>query len=172
MRYLAIACLLIYCSIAAAEDQVISSLKYNSQASIPRSLANLYQNSGVSQTHEIIFTIVNPFYLQGDFDGDSNQDYAVIVGKRNRKHYYQTETVVMWGNGGVSWIEKDVGGNRPGPAWRLISKGEEVRERRDINNNKPVPKLKGDALILVRPESSSALTYWNGKRFEMYWQSD
>ncbi len=33
-------------------------------------------------------------------------------------------------------------------------------------------KLKGDTIMMVRPESSSALVFWKGKRFELSWQRD
>jgi hypothetical protein len=34
------------------------------------------------------------------------------------------------------------------------------------------PKLKGDAIMVEKAESSSALLYWNGKAFATYWQGD
>jgi hypothetical protein len=36
----------------------------------------------------------------------------------------------------------------------------------------PPPKLRGEALLVEKSESASALIYWNGKRYVWYQQGD
>ena len=47
-----------------------------------------------------------------------------------------------------------------------------MRKSRFEDPGKSVPKLKGDAIMMLKEASSSALLYWDGTKFDIYWQSD
>ena len=156
----------------AASEERFDGLEYVGSLSIPPELSRLFREANVSETHEIVFTQVNPFYLWGDFDGDGARDYAVVVGARTRTADYESDEIVLRGNGKVHWLEKDLGNNVPGPAWYVVPKDGRVLNRPDLNDGREPPELKSDAFIMARPYSSSALIYWDGSRFRLYWQSD
>ena len=112
---------------------------------------------------------LNPYYLQGDFDGDAKLDLAVLVSAAaNRKSGIlvvfrdRPETVLVGagvplGAGGddFSWMD----------AWS-------VRPRGPIEGAGAPPRLRGDALLVEKSESASALVYWDGKAFRWYQQGD
>jgi hypothetical protein len=39
-------------------------------------------------------------------------------------------------------------------------------------DGKPPPKLRGDALMVMKTEAASGLVYWDGKRYGWYQQGD
>jgi hypothetical protein len=51
---------------------------------IPREVSRRFQKEGFLSHYELS-TILNPFYLRGDFDGDGVPDYAVLVIHRATK---------------------------------------------------------------------------------------
>jgi hypothetical protein len=53
-------------------------------------------------------------------------------------------------------------------AWYVFQRGP-VRRGAD---EKAPPKLRGDALMVSKSESASALIYWNGKNYAWYQQGD
>ena len=112
---------------------------------------------------------LNPFYLQGDFDGDGARDTAVLVKQK------------AGGKSGIAIVLKS--------RVEIIAAGKRINEMDDFDwmnawqverkgavgqgaGEDPPPKLKGDALLAVRLESSSGLIYWDGKRFRWYQQGD
>lgn len=115
---------------------------------------------------------LNPYYLQGDFDGDGRRDTAVLVRhKVSRKigiaifQSSQVRPIVVGagttiGSGGddLSWMD----------AWQVKLKGP---VEMGADETAP-PTLKGDALLVIKTEASSALVYWNGSRFAWYQQGD
>ena len=105
---------------------------------------------------------LNPFYLRGDFDGDGAVDYVVRTSKKNSE---DMRLAVLHGQGKVSWLDKDKSLDYPSVlAWYVVSK----QEAKAIG----MSKLVGDGIMIVKPESSSSLVYWNGKRFVSSWQGD
>ncbi len=150
---------------------ITERVKYLVHQSMPEELRRLYDSSGISQTHEIDVCI-NPFYLVGDYDGDSKQDFVIpVLSKQSEARRFSTE-VVLRGNGEVNWLDEDIGENRPGGVWTPVFRGAQVRDRLGYNAGQPAPILNADAFILARPQSSSALIYWHGNQFALYWLSD
>lgn len=49
-------------------------------------------DSGLCANYLISFDTINPFYLQGDFDGDGRPDYIVSV--TQRKHGWGLKTLL------------------------------------------------------------------------------
>lgn len=115
---------------------------------------------------------INPFYLHGDFNGDGHVDTAVLIkettsGKNGIViHHGKINRFVIvgagqdWGNGHDDFPGMD--------AWRIFRRGA-VSKGAD---GKTPPKLRGDALYVIKTGSSSALIYWNGQRYAWYQQGD
>ena len=115
---------------------------------------------------------LRPHSLEGDFNGDGRSDLAVLVsGAEHRKGGIlivfrdQSKVVLVgagvpFGNGGddFSWMD----------AWSVYPKGR-VDEGA---GGGAAPALRGDALLVEKSESASALIYWNGKAFRWYQQGD
>lgn len=103
---------------------------------------------------------VNPFLLNGDFDGDGKYDVAVIL--QNRKDSEELDVMVVHRNGGLHFLRSW------SLVWELYPKGKVYQ---GVGEGPP-PKLIGDALLFVKPEAASALYYWDGKEYKRYQQGD
>ena len=53
-------------------------------------------------------------------------------------------------------------------AWHVFRHGPVQRGA----DGKPPPKLRGDALMVIKTEAASGLIYWDGKRYGWYQQGD
>lgn len=93
----------------------------------------------------------NPFLLHGDFDGDGRTDVAAWVERRDEPS--ETGVVIVHRAGGAHLV---LGG---GPNWELYPR-EVARDPGET-----VPTLRGDALLLVKPEATSTLIYWDGAAY-------
>lgn len=136
--------------------------------SIPPSLKALYDQMRVGSQYQIDLCHLNPFYLAGDFDGDGRMDYAVRI--RRGIQSDRGRLAVLRGSGAVAWLTPDSLLRYPGPgAWYVHPRSQPVDQ--GVGEGSP-PTLRGDAIMMVVPETSSALVYWNGRRFVSYWQGD
>lgn len=114
---------------------------------------------------------INPYYVRGDFDGDGVLDHFVAVqtqpgdiqgalfcpGGGLRK------TIVLGARNAFHGME-----NLSFGAWRVHPKG---KIERGVGEGPP-PVLRSDALLVIWPESASAIIYWDGKNFRWYQQGD
>ncbi|AKI99000.1 hypothetical protein ATI61_106379 [Archangium gephyra] len=134
---------------------------------LPPDLKALWEKAGGSV--EDLKTELNPFYLSGDFDGDGRRDYVLWA----RREAW-TGFVVVFANGKQTRLEQDERLRFPGTTdyWYVHARHLPVNPSPAEDEAKPVPKLKGDALLFIKSEASSSLVYWNGKRFVSYWQAD
>jgi hypothetical protein len=112
---------------------------------------------------------IKPFYLRGDFNCDGKADIAVLVKQRSTGKLGiaivngATDKVTILGagnaigNGGddFEWMD----------SWEIYSKDR-------VPVGRSAPKLHGDALLVSKSESGSALIYWNGRRYVWLQQSD
>jgi hypothetical protein len=142
----------------------------HAEASIPPFLAKRFATSGLSANYSIALDAINPFYLEGDFDGDGRPDFVTTL--KPNKADAGPENVVFLGDGTVRWLSQDTGKDYPGPSWYVVFRNEKITQSPFEDEGRKVPKLRGDAIMMVTPESSSALIFWSGKRFDIYWQSD
>lgn len=118
-----------------------------------------------------VVTRINPFYLQGDFDGDGWRDTAVLV--RERSSGRQGAIIVFRGGKmRVVGAGKDIGDGSTDldwmDAWHVERKG---RASQGATDEAP-PTLKGDGIMVIKTESGSGLIWWDGKRFRWYQQGD
>ena len=151
--------------IAAAE------IDFETLSSLPPEMRIAFAKSPLAKRYQLSAQI-NPFYLHGDFDGDGQQDTAILIKERSTEkngiaiyHGKANRLVIVgagrdWGNGSDDF---------PGlNAWYVFRRGP-VGQGAD---GKKPPKLRGDALIVIKTESASALIYWDGKRYAWYQQGD
>jgi hypothetical protein len=115
---------------------------------------------------------MNPFHLDGDFNGDGAMDVAVLIKERaTGKHgiavvHGTTRKITILGagisigNGGddFDWMD----------SWQVYSK---TRAAHAVGETS-VPHPRGNALLVEKSESASALIYWNGKRYLWRQQGD
>ena len=108
---------------------------------------------------------MKPSYLSGDFDGDHKPDIAVLVRQKttgkigiavchsstNKVSFIGAGTEV--GNGGDNFDWMDI--------WKVAPKATAARQVGKV----AARLLKGDALHIETSESTSALIYWNGRRY-------
>lgn len=117
-------------------------------------------------------TRLNPFYLRGDFNGDGRPDFAVLIERLSDKKqgiavFHDRDSIIhvigagrSFGNGGDDFTWMDV--------WHVypIDKVE-----RGADEGLP-PTLKGEAFLVEKSESASAIIYWQGKAYAWYQQGD
>lgn len=143
----------------------------------PRSLADfkaaerLFKATGLDRRYAFS-SHLKPSYLTGDFDGDGKSDIAILVkqkssGKIGIAVCHSSTNMVFFigagtsvGNGGDNFDWMDI--------WNVTPKARAVRKV----GRAAAAKLKGDALLVEKSESASALIYWNGKRYLWRQQGD
>jgi hypothetical protein len=139
---------------------------------LPDDLSKFYAQENIRSLFDIN-TSLNPFYLRGDFDGDKRADYALAViehttGKKGilivhsaSKNYHLIgagKKLSTRTGDDYQWIN----------AWEVYDKVDPdlgVGEVRKI-------KLKGEAILVQKLESSSGLIYWDGAQYQWYQQGD
>jgi len=141
----------------------------------PPDLAGWLRASGLLIDHDLDDSI-NPFYLRGDFNGDGRADYVVSLRERapkgssaagGTKEYALLAPRSKKGKAAIAPFPHPDTPARDG--WYVHDRSAKVEV--GVTGGKP-PRLQGDAVMMWKAESSSALIYWNGKKLVTYWQSD
>lgn len=116
---------------------------------------------------------MNPFFLSGDFNGDGRFDVAVWVTNIRTKQrgiviLVQGESRPAIAGAGVALYEKADDYSWV-DMWTLIPKGTVL----DANweDHRKVT-LRGDAIEVIKSESSAHAIYWDGSKYSVYWLSD
>jgi len=141
------------------------------QYSIPEWVQKAIAQSDVAKG--IVFdSRLNPFCLRGDFDGDGNIDFAVLVrqpasGKagiviihRATGRVFVLGAGTRFGYGGDDFTWMD--------AWRVFDKG---KVPQGATEERP-PILRGDGLLIFKTEAASAIVWWTGVGYRWYQQGD
>ncbi len=143
------------------------------ESSLPSELLNLYTLEKIKGNYALR-TDINPFYLRGDFDGDKVQDYALGIVDRatNKKgiliYHTGTKSYYMVGAGKLISNGRGIDDFYLMDAW-TIHMDEKVEK--GVGETSTI-KLKGEAILGIKTESSSWLIYWTGKEYNLYWQGD
>jgi hypothetical protein len=141
------------------------------QFSVPDPVRRAFARGRLDQKYEISFHL-NPFYLRGDFDGDTRADYAVLIKSRGSGkigiaiiHTRGAQVAVVGagvpdseGDDDYQWMDY----------WYVYPKGPVGRGVGETT----IPRLRGEALNVGKSEAASGLLYWNGRRFLWYQQGD
>ena len=107
---------------------------------------------------------MNPSYLEGDFNGDGKVDVAVLVKERSTGKF--GITIVHGTTGKVTILGAGIGIGNGGDDFEWMDFWQVYSKTRDV------PWLRGDALLVEKSEATSALIYWNGKRYVWSQQRD
>lgn len=141
-------------------------------SNLPDNLRDFYEQEKIRTNYKINRDL-NPFYLRGDFDGDKKIDYAlaVVESKTNKKGiliYHPTTKKYFLAGAGTSITDRHGDDYRWMDAWEV---SDEKIVGQGVTNLGP-PKLKGEAILVQKLESSSGLIYWTGTEYRWYHQGD
>ena len=172
MKYLIVIVLIAISKVAFSQSEINPDKEFLLEANLPDEISTFYLNT--IKNNYSLRSDLNPFYLRGDFDGDKILDYAFgVIEKSSKKKGFiiyhigkKTHLIVgagkslMNGNGGddYSWMD----------AWKVFS-GKTVEggvgETEKVN-------LVGEAIVVIKTESASAMIYWTGKEYKWYQLGD
>ena len=139
---------------------------------LPEDLQKFFEQEKIKSPFEINATM-NPFYLRGDFDGDKKPDYAITISERKTGkkgiiiYHTKSKKYFVIGAGqelstrpsdDYGWID----------AWEVFCK----RDPQIGVGESETVKLKGEAILVQKLESSSGIIYWDGERYQWYQQGD
>jgi len=145
--------------------------EYVMKQNIPRWIQNVFYKKKLTDEFDFSFKI-NPLYLRGDFNGDSDPDIAIFVTEKSSGklgiivfHHDSGDFYVLGagdavGNGGDDFV------------WMTnwtVRRNEVVDMGASM---KPSPTLKGEALLVEKAESASGIIYWDGEQYLWYQQGD
>jgi hypothetical protein len=156
------------CQMAAQAPADTGYRRFVARSSAPPEFWKIFHGIGLGREYEVDVDHLNPYYLSGDFDGDSRYDYAV---KLRHRQTGQQRLAVVRGSREVAWLDRDDQLRYPTlTAWYVHPRYEPVEQ--GVGEGTPPPALRGDAIIIMKVEASSSLIYWNASRFVSYWQGD
>lgn len=156
--------------VASGVDE--SDVSFQSLSSVPPAALMALRSFPRSNLYALRARI-NPFLIQGDFNGDEIPDTAVLIVERTTGK--QGIAVVHGGTSEVHIIGAGQNTNDRGDnyawmdAWYSFPKGPVSP---GAEEGEPGPTLLGDALMVIKTESASALIYWTGTRYGWYQQGD
>jgi hypothetical protein len=135
---------------------------------IPELIDRAMVTGSLAKKYELSYR-TSPFYLRGDFDGDSKVDLAALVKERSTGKlgiaiiHGATDKVTILGAG------TGIGNGSDDFEWM---DSREIYSKDQVAKGTSAPKLHGDALLVSKSEAASALIYWNGKRYVWLQQGD
>jgi hypothetical protein len=150
-----------------AGERDIAQRDWIQTENIPRWIREVFTTNKLDAKYAFAFHI-NPFYLGGDFNGDSVTDAAILVEEKNTRkigiaiiHRNKNQFFII-GAGRPVWAGDD--DLRWMNIWHIYPKGP---VKKGYTIAKP-PTLKGDALVIEKAEASTTLIYWDGKTYRWY----
>ena len=168
MRWLPLA-ILVICHTGYGAEPV--DLDFVIASSLPRAVPVALLAERERLAPYLLSAHLNPYYLQGDFDGDGSTDTAILLKERASG---KAGILIVGGVGSITVLGA---GNALGnggddfrwmDAWYVYPRGEVQRGAAGGNP----PALLGDALMLHKTEAASALVHWNGSEYAWYQQGD
>ncbi|MBA2408143.1 MAG: hypothetical protein H0V65_09165 [Chitinophagales bacterium] len=115
---------------------------------------------------------INPFYIEGDFNGDEIIDIAVLTEEKkltkrgiiichaNSKMFFVLGAGKTFGNGNDDFQWMDI--------WKVYR---ETKVELGVGETEII-NLKGQAIFVEKSESASAIIYWTGQNYKWYQQGD
>ena len=165
---LAVAYGLCVVSPANAKCDLAEYERFARQSNLPSEGWALVNASKVRNSHTVDVCHLNPFYLRGDFDGDTKPDFLLRL---NRKESGESGLAAFLASGDVVWLVRDEKLRFPTPsAWYVQGAGKPIHQ--SLYEAAPPPSPKGEVIVLSKLEASTSLVYWNGERFASYWVGD
>jgi len=156
---------------AVTQPDSVSSPSPRAIRDVPDAVKKALTNGSPGKRYDVSFRI-SPFYLEGDFNGDSKMDMAVLVTERSTGKL--GIAIVHGTNGKITILGAGIGIGNGGDdfewmdSWQVHAKTGAVHASGETS----VPHLRGDALLVEKSEAASALIYWNGKRYVWSQQGD
>jgi len=161
---------LLFPSLAYSETHGCSDrdTEFSNRSSAPEIFWELLGKSGIQEDYLLGICSLNPWYLMGDFNGNGQYDFALLL--RQRAGNNEQKLTVIWDSGKAVFLDRDDKLQYPSiEVWHIYPKYEKVLLGAEEGTP---PILKGDGIMICKLESSSSLVYWNGTRFTYYWQGD
>jgi hypothetical protein len=156
-----VAILVFLFAVVAPSVRAESSL--NTAPWVPESLEGCVKRQGLEKRYELSFHL-NPFYLRGDFRGDGKIDVAALI---REKRTGKVGIVVCRADEGAASVlgaGKSVGNGGDDFAW-LDYWSVQGRDGAKSASG-------GEALLVGKRDSASALISWNGKTYVWRQQGD
>jgi len=150
-----------------------AELTFGQSESLPPEVHRVFSKKGLDEKFAFSSQL-NPFYIQGDFNGDGRLDTAVLIQSRSSNKtgiavfHAGGDHVFILGAG--SFIAGAVDNDTFDwmDAWYAYRKRE---VKRGADERKP-PVLRGDALYVEKTGAASAIIYWDGSAYRWYQQGD
>ena len=147
-------------------------LSFELASNLPIALGQYVLSERALDPYELAAPL-NPFYLQGDLNGDGRSDFAIWIrevasGKRGLLilHGGTRESFVLAAGKAFDTSRDNFSAFN---SWYIFPKGKVTQS---AFSEKPPPELLGDALLLAVLEASDGLIYWTGSRYSWYQQGD
>jgi hypothetical protein len=107
----------------------------------------------------------NPYFVRGDFDGDRNVDYAVIVESRKNR---REGLLICFRNKETKAVLLGLDPQNPPPFWLMLNWDvetlEEVKKITDAQGKLIGINPKGESIVM-KGEDWIGIVYWDGKMF-------
>jgi len=127
--------------------------------SVPEDVLNAFKTISFWKQYKIDYGI-NPFYLRGDFDGDTKPDFAVLCVRKTDQARFVA--IVLSRPHKTVFVALDP--DKVMAGWEVFAKS--VIRPPGYDGAKDPPKLMGDGIILRF--SITVLLFWDGTRFTTY----
>ena len=150
-----------------------AELTFSQSESLPPEVQQVFSKKGLGEKFAFSSQL-NPFYIQGDFNGDGRLDTAVLIQSRSSNKtgiaifHAAGDQVFILGAGSLiaGAVENDTFDWMD--AWYAYRKRE---VKRGADERKP-PVLRGDALYVEKTGAASAIIFWDGSEYRWYQQGD
>src|SRR5689334_3864462 len=156
--------------LSAATQEGITQHTWLQEQNVPAWVHDAFAASNLNEKYEFSFHL-NPFYLRGDFNGDEITDVAILV--KEKKSEKIGIAIVHGGNRHIFLIGagRTIGNGDDFPWMNIWGVYPKELVYRGAAERRP-PTLRGEALLVEKAESASALIYWDGKDYRWYQQGD
>jgi hypothetical protein len=138
---------------------------------LPEWFTEIFNSQHLDSTYKFA-DFINPFYLEGDFNGDGKLDIAVLIAERASAKrgiiicHGSTNSYFVLGAGntfddkGDDFYWMDI--------WKVYRESTVTPGVLETE----IIVLQGQAIYIAKSESASAIIYWTGQNYKWYQQAD